>query len=79
MSNHAAALSKDRFAFHVVPVDRVWKVAMPGDSVPVSLHADKQAAIARALELARRAGGLDVLVCRTDGSIETEFSTSAVA
>jgi hypothetical protein len=72
-----ATTTRSRFAYRVVPIGDAWKVALPGDSVAVSVHDHKATAIARALDLARRGGGLDVLVCRPDGSIETEFSTRA--
>jgi hypothetical protein len=75
MSTNTTALSTSRFVYRVLPVDGLWKVAMPGNSVGLSMHADKQAAVARAVALARRDGGLDVLVFGPDGVLETEFST----
>lgn len=60
-----------QLGYRVVPFDGLWKVAMPGDSVAVSLHPTKLDAIASALARAREEHGPGVLVYRADGNIET--------
>jgi uncharacterized protein DUF2188 len=74
LMNAPTSLQHERFAYHVVPAGKLWKVTIPGDSVPLSLFSGKEEAIARAVEHAR-AEGLAVIVHAPDGSVERELTS----
>jgi hypothetical protein len=65
--------SSARLTYRVLPVNGLWKVTLPGDSVPDSFHVRKEEAIASAMRLAKR-DGAGVLVMRADGSVEAQLS-----
>jgi Uncharacterized protein conserved in bacteria (DUF2188) len=75
MPSQQSTAERPLMSYRVVPIDGVWKVALPGDSIAASFHARKEDAIANALRLARK-DGANVLVCSSDGTVETELSTS---
>jgi hypothetical protein len=59
-------------AYHVTPQDSLWKVSLPGDSQPESLHEDRDEAIAYAASLAVRLPAGRLVIHRADGTIEHE-------
>lgn len=61
-----------RSVFHVVPFEELWAVKLAGDSLS-EYAADKEMAIARAKELARRSVVAQVVVHGRDGRIEQEI------
>jgi len=58
--------------YHVTPQGDLWKVSLPGDSLPESFYEDREEAVARASALARLQLGGRVIVHRADGTIERE-------
>lgn len=62
----------DRTVYRVAPVDEGWLVELPGDSVK-ELATSKASAVARALELARRAPSGGVIVVDREGRVEQEL------
>jgi len=66
--------TKPVLSYRVVPIGDFWKVALPGDSVPLSVHATKEEAIAQAIAAARREHASSVFVVRDDGSVEREIA-----
>ena len=69
----AQTTSTSRLTYRVLPIDGLWKVTLPGDSVPDSFHVRKEDAIASAMRLAKR-DGAGVVVMRADGSVEAELA-----
>lgn len=61
----------------VTPVGGLWKVGMSGNSHPDSVHPDKQAAIARAEQLARAHQLGQVIVRTGQGAVETAYFLGA--
>ncbi|MDQ3032497.1 MAG: DUF2188 domain-containing protein [Myxococcota bacterium] len=65
-------MSNNRSVYHVVPFDDLWAVKLAGDSL--NEYADnKDIAVTRAKELARRSTLGQVVVHGRDGKIEQEF------
>ena len=65
-------MSSNRSVYHVVPFDDLWAVKLAGDSL--NEYADnKDIAVTRAKQLARRAAFGVVVVHGRDGRIEQEF------
>ena len=66
--------ARTRTAYHVSPVGDLWKVSLPGDSVPESFHGEKRGALARALALAKADPAVgSVLVFTPEGRVEREY------
>ena len=61
-----------RSVYHVVPFDELWAVKLAGDSLN-EYAANKDMAVSRAKELARRSDLGQVVVHGRDGKIEQEF------
>ena len=62
-----------RAVYHVVPADDLWVVRLVGDSVNEAANT-KEAAIARAKQLAQRSVLSQVVIHRADGTIEKEYT-----
>ncbi|HKQ70078.1 MAG TPA: DUF2188 domain-containing protein [Polyangiaceae bacterium] len=58
--------------YHVLPVGAVWKVGLPGDSLPSSFHVTREDAIDHAEQLARRHTTSAVIVHKADGTVDVE-------
>lgn len=58
--------------YHVTPVGELWKVGIPGDSQPESLHHSKNEALAHAAQLARQHPQGRVVIHKADGTVEEE-------
>ena len=58
--------------YHVRPHGDVWKVSIPGDSQPLSFHASREEAIARAAVAAQGQPGGRIVIHRRDDSVERE-------
>lgn len=61
-----------RSVYHVVPFDELWAVKLAGDSLNEYAE-NKDLAVSRAKELARRSNLGHVVVHGRDGKIEQEF------
>ena len=59
-------------AYHVRPHGDVWKVTIPGDSQPLSFHATREEAIARAAFVAQAQPRGRIVIHRGDDTVERE-------
>ncbi|WP_438040842.1 DUF2188 domain-containing protein [Sorangium sp. So ce128] len=59
--------------YEVVPIGKMWKVGMTGDSQADSIHEDKDSAIARAEQLARQLPLGQVVVQTDEGGVERSY------
>ena len=74
MADSQLATTTSVFGYHVIPIGRLWKVTIPGDSATLSMHTSKDAAVTDALVRAARGTAHAVIVHRPDGSIEASLS-----
>ena len=64
----------DRKIYHVTPAGEDWRVKRTDTRRAASLHKSKSEAISRAKQLARNAALGQVMVHRSDGAIQSEYT-----
>lgn len=63
-----------RKVYHLTPAEEGWAIKLEGVETPVSTHATKDEALAKARSLAQKAEPSQLVVHRVDGTIQTAYT-----